>query len=116
MSHEALFKSPEVAVEQINATEQGDETTLAHKARRAIRATQWLGAHYGYGLRGISDTLRQQFVGQVDIVLAELREYEHHYPEFVSEENEPEPLNTEEELAIDYRYLQHFLHVAGLKH
>lgn len=116
MSHEPIFRSPQAAVDQINAAEQCNETTLVNKARRALRATLWLGAHYGYGLPGIPASLRQRFINEIDLVVAELSQYEDHYPEFVPEDSEPEPLNTEQELAIDYRYLQEHLRNAGLRY
>lgn len=116
MSYEPPFKSPQAAVDQINAAEQGDETTLAQKARRALRATLWIGAHYGHGLPGIPASLRQRFIDEIDLIVAELSPYKDHYPEFVPEDSEPEPLNIEQELAIDYRYLQEHLRNAGLRY
>lgn len=127
MTEESLPLNPKDAVRKIKV--KRIKTDLMGTARQAIRTTLWLGAHFGYQLRGapmgmrLTDELREKFLKKIDIVLAALSEYDAHYPE-LSEldledvwELDPATSNfsPEEILAIDYRHLRLFLHVTGLR-
>lgn len=122
MPHEGLFSSPEEAVLSIQAGQASRD--LPGTARRAVRATLWLGAHYGYELRGdglhekMPDDLRQNFLEQVDLVLDALSNYAAHYPGYDPEEEGPSPvpLSQDKILAVEYHNLRHFLRAAGLAH
>lgn len=121
MPYWKLFKSPEAAVSHINAN--GASSDLPGTARRAIKATLWLGAHYGYELRGdgqneqMPDSLRQAFIDEVDRVLDALSNYAVHYPGYDPDEEGPSPvpLSQDQILAVEYHQLRRFLHETGLK-
>jgi hypothetical protein len=122
-----LFLDPQQAVASIEAHRVA--TDLMGTARRAIHATLWIGAHFGYQLKGspmgmlITDELRMQFLEEIDIVLDALKEYDAYYPELKELDLEGlwelDPatsiLTTEEIHAVDYRHLLLFLHVTGLR-
>jgi hypothetical protein len=122
MPHKGLFSSPEEAVSSIQADQASRD--LPGTARRAVRATLWLGAHYGYELRGdglhekMPDDLRQTFLKEVDRVLEVLSNYAVHYPGYDPEEEGPSPvpLSQDQILAVEYHNLRHFMRAAGLGH
>jgi hypothetical protein len=116
-----LFDSPEEAVSSINA--KGASSDLLATARRANRATLWLGAHYGHRLRGVPEDqmpedLRQDFIQEVDTVLDVLSNYAVHYPGYDPDEEGPpaEPLSQDEILAVEYHRLRHYIQMLDLEH
>jgi len=116
MHTEGLYSSPEEAVADINS--KGASLDLPATARRAVRVTLWIGAHYGYGLREMPADLRQTFIKEVDRVLDVLSNYSVHYPGYDPDEEGPAPmpLNQNQILAVEYHRLRHFIEMAGLEH
>lgn len=116
MHERGLFSTPEKAVSHINS--EGASLDLPATARRAVRVTLWIGAHYGYGLRGMPADLRQTFIDEVDRVLDVLSNYSVHYPGYDPDEDGPSatPLSQDQDLAVEYHRLRHFIEMAGLEH
>ena len=116
MHNKGLFLTPEQAVGSINS--EGASLDLPATARRAVEATLWVGAHYGYGLGGMPADLRQTFIDEVDSVLEVLSNYSVHYPGYDPDEEgpAPKPLSQNQILAVEYHQLRHFLQRAGLEH
>lgn len=116
MRDKEIFSSPEEAVSSINSG--GASLDLPATARRAVKATLWIGAHYGYGLGGMPADLKQQFINEVDSVLEVLSNYSVHYPGYDPDEEGPAPvpLSQNQILAVEYHQLRHFLQRAGLEH
>ncbi|MCY1375220.1 hypothetical protein D9M69_626190 [compost metagenome] len=96
----------------------GASSDLPATARRAVRATLYIGAHYGYGLREMPEDLRQTFIDEVDRVLDVLSNYAAHYPGYDPDEEGPSasPLSQDQILAVEYHRLRHFIEMAGLEH
>lgn len=116
MHDKEIFSTPEEAVSSINS--KGASLDLPATARRAVKATLWVGAHYGYGLSGMPTDLKQQFISEVDSVLEVLSNYSVHYPGYDPDEEgpAPKPLSQNQILAVEYHQLRHFLQRAGLEH
>lgn len=115
MRDNEIFSSPEEAVGSINSG--GASLDLPATARRAVKATLWIGAHYGHGLAGMPKDLKRRFIKEVDSVLEVLSNYAVHYPGYdpAEEGPPPVPLSQNQILAVEYHYLRHFFQIVGLE-
>jgi hypothetical protein len=100
-----LFDGPTEAIESIR-TDQGS-TEVA--ARRAIIAKSWLTSYYGRKLDGMPDDLRKKFVAEIETIAEGIACYADHYPWPSVAEEEPEPMDEDELMAVYYTELRELL-------